>query len=182
MGDRYYVMFNQCFRRKKMHVLLMVLTALIATPLKAEVKIGYVDVQKALQSTKAGIAAKTRLESEIEKIKKEISKEEGALKKQSDDLKRKEAVLSRDVLAKQQAELQKKFVALQQKVAESQLKIQKKEQELTRPILSKIINIANKIGTTNGYDLILQKNEVSLLWGKASLDLTDQVMKEVDKK
>ncbi len=163
-----------------MRIFLIISLMLIAAPLRAELKIGYVDVQKALQQTKVGMAAKKQLESEIDKIKREIGKTESDLKKQSEDLKRKEAVLSKDVFVKQQTELQRKFVAFQQKVAESQLSIQKKEQELTKPILTKILSVASKVGTANGYDLILQKNEMSLLWGKPSLDLTDQIMKEVD--
>ncbi len=165
-----------------MHILLTLLSTVLISSSEAEMKVGFVDVAKALQTTKAGIAAKNKLEKEIKKVKDDIKKEEASLKKESEDLKRKETVLSRDIFMQQQAALQRKFVALQNKLAQSQMNIQKREQELTKPILDRILNIANEIGTKKGYDLILQKNEVSVLWGKSSLDLTQEVIKKIDGK
>lgn len=163
-----------------MRIFLIASLLFLSFPVRAEVKIGYIDVQKALLETKVGIDAKKQLDSEIDKIKKKITTTEAGLKKQSEDLRRKEAVLSKDVFVKEQTELQKKVIAFQQEVTASQLSIQKKEQDLTKPILTKILSVATKIGTEKGYDLILQKNEMAVLWGNPSLDLTDQVMKEID--
>ena len=165
-----------------MNIIIGLFLSLSVAELKAEAKIGYVDIQKALESTKAGKAAKKSLEKEIQKIQANIKKEEEELRKGSEDLKRKESVLSESVMQKQQAALQQKYLSLQQSIAQNQMTVQKKEQELTEPIVKKILEVASKIGKSEGYDLILQKSEMSVVWGKSSLDLTDRVIKEVDKK
>src|ERR1700687_4885209 len=104
----------------------------------AESKIGYVDMQKAIQATDAGKKAKTELEGEFNKKKKELEKKEADLKKMGEDLERKKAVLSEEVLGKKQAEFQEEMMKYRETVGKSQEEIRKKEQELTQPILDKM--------------------------------------------
>ncbi len=49
-------------------------TALFAAPAFAEIKIGYIDMQKAIQETAAGKKAKKELEDEFNKKKKDLEK------------------------------------------------------------------------------------------------------------
>lgn len=147
----------------------------------AEVKMGYIDMQKAIQSTSTGKAAKKKLEKDFNKKKKELEKMEADLKKMTQDLEKKAAVLSDDVKAKKQSELQREMMKYQKIVGQSQLEIQKKERELTTPIITKLRETIQKIAKKDGYTMILEKSEQSVLWAKKEADLTDKVIKAYEK-
>lgn len=148
----------------------------------AETKIGYVDMQKAIQSTSTGKNAKKKLEGDFNKKKKELEKMEADLKKMTEDLEKKAMVLSDDVRSKKQAELQREMLKYQKTVSQSQLEIQKKERELTMPIIKKIRDIIQDVAKADGYTMILEKSEQSVLWAKKDADLTDKVIKAYEKK
>jgi outer membrane protein len=148
----------------------------------AEVKIGYVDMQKAIQSTSAGKKAKEQLEKEFKKRKKELAKKEADLKKMSEDLEKKAMVLSDDVRLKKQQSFQEEMLKYREMVGKSQAEIQKKERDLTLPIVKKLQGIIQEVAEKEGYTMILEKAEQSVLWAKSDVDLTDEVIKRFDKK
>ncbi len=147
----------------------------------AEAKIGYVDMQKAIQETTTGKNAKKELEKEFNAKKTELQKKEADIKKMAQDLEKKNVALSDEVRAKKQQELQQQMVSFQREVGESQLNIQKKERELTQPILEKLAASLEKVAAAGGYTMVLEKSEQSVLWAKKELDLTDAVVKEFEK-
>jgi outer membrane protein len=147
----------------------------------ADVKIGYVDLQKAIQETSAGKKAKASLEKEFNAKKEELAKKEKDLKKMNDDLEKKKAVLTDDVRAKKQAELQQEMMKYRDLVGQSQMNIQKKEQELTKPILEKLQEVVDKVGKDGGYTVILEKSEQSVLWARKDIDLTAEVVSDFEK-
>ena len=149
---------------------------------QAESKIGYVDMQKAIQTTSTGKAAKKKLEGDFNKKKKELEKMEADLKKMTEDLEKKAMVLSEDVRSKKQAELQREMLKYQKIVSQSQLEIQKKERELTMPIIKKLRDIIQDVAKKDGYTMVLEKSEQSVLWAKKDADLTDKVIKAYEKK
>lgn len=155
----------------------LILTACLA---QAETKIGFVDMQKAIQSTAAGKKAKTELESEFNKKKKELEKKEADLKKMGEDLERKKSVLSEEVLGKKQAEFQEEMLKYRDVVGKSQVEIQKKERDLTAPILEKMRKVIAKVAKDKGYTMILENSQM-VLFATADADLTNEVIKTYEK-
>jgi len=146
----------------------------------ADSKIGFVDMQKAIQSSAAGKKAKSELEGEFNKKKKELEKREADLKKMGEDLEKKKAVLSEEVLQKKQVEFQEEMLKYREIVNKSQVEIQKKERELTGPILEKLRKVIEKVAKEKGYALILENN-AGILYASAENDLTDAVLKAFEK-
>ena len=146
-----------------------------------ETKIGFIDMQKAIQETKAGKAAKTKLEGEFNKKKAELQKKEAELKEKFEDFDKKALALSNEVKAKKQQELQIEMQKHQQLVAKSQMDIQKKERDLTKPIIEKMQKIIAEIAKKEGYTAILEKSEQLVLFAQPNIDLTDRVIKEYNK-
>ncbi|HEX7676131.1 MAG TPA: OmpH family outer membrane protein [Bdellovibrio sp.] len=164
-----------------MKKLVVVLGALLmAAAAHAETKIGFVDMQKAIQSTSAGKKAKTELETEFNKKKKELEKKEADLKKMGEDLEKKKSVLSEDALGKKQAEFQEEMLKYRDVVGKSQVEIQKKERDLTAPILEKMKKVIAKIAKDKGYSLIMENNQ-AVLYATPDSDLTDEVIKAYEK-
>jgi len=146
----------------------------------ADMKIGFVDMQKAIQSTAAGKKAKTELEGEFNKKKKELEKKESDLKKMGEDLERKKAVLSEEVLGKKQAEFQEEMMKYRDVVGKSQVEIQKKERDLTAPILEKMKKTIEKVAKDKGYSVVLENSQM-VLFATPDADLTAEVIKSYEK-
>lgn len=163
--------------KKTMIVLSLLMTASLA---QAEAKIGFVDMQKAIQATAAGKKAKAELEGDFNKKKKELEKKEADLKKMGEDLEKKKSVLSEDALAKKQAEFQEEMLKYRDVVGKSQVEIQKKERELTAPILEKMKKAIAKLAKEQGYSMILENSQM-VLFSTAEADLTDAVVKAFEK-
>lgn len=158
-------------------VLSMLMTASFA---QAEAKVGYIDMQKAIQSTSAGKKAKTELEGDFNKKKKELEKKEADLKKMGEDLEKKKSVLSEDALNKKQAEFQEEMLKYRDVVGKSQIEIQKKERELTAPILEKMKKTIAKLAKEKGYTMVIENSQM-VLYATPEADLTDEVVKAFEK-
>ncbi len=154
---------------------------LFATSARAETKIGYVDLRKALQDTSAGKKAQKDLKKEYDAKKEELEKKEKDLKAMNDDLDKKKLVLSDEVKQKKQIELQQEMGKFQQQVQSTQAALQKKEREMTQPILEKLQEILDKRAKADGYTVVLEKSEQSVLWAKKDIDMTDEIVKEYEK-
>ncbi|RME15504.1 MAG: OmpH family outer membrane protein [Bdellovibrio sp.] len=166
---------------RKQNFLIVLCGLLISSLALANVKIGYVDMQKVIQSTKAGKAARKKLEAEFKKRKKELEKKQKDIQRMGKDFEKKRLALSDDVKLKKQQELQQEMLKYQELVGKSQMEIQKKERELTLPIVKKARKIIQEIAKKEGYTMILEKGQ-GVLWGQKDVDLTDRVIKEYDKR
>ncbi|MFS4460390.1 OmpH family outer membrane protein [Bdellovibrio sp. HCB2-146] len=162
------------------NVVLALSLVMAAAVANAETKIGFVDMQKAIQTTAAGKKAKTELEGDFNKKKKELEKKEADLKKMGEDLEKKKSVLSEEALGKKQAEFQEEMLKYRDIVGKSQVEIQKKERELTAPILDKMKKVIAKLAKEKGYSMILENSQM-VLFATPESDLTDEVVKAFEK-
>ena len=94
----------------KLFLATLVGMALVTSNALAEAKFGYIDMQKAIQQTKAGQKAKSDLEKEVETRKKELQAKEKDIKKMGEDFEKKSAVLSDEVRSKKQMEIQEEMM------------------------------------------------------------------------
>ncbi|NJL25658.1 MAG: OmpH family outer membrane protein [Calothrix sp. SM1_5_4] len=147
-----------------------------------DVKIGYVDMAKAIQETAAGKKAKKELEDEFNKKKKDLEKRETDIKKAGEDFEKRSMAMNEDARMKKQQELQLEMRKYQELAAKSQMEIQKKERDLTEPIVKKLRGILDDIAKKENFTVVLEKSENSVMWAKKELDLTERLIKEADKK
>lgn len=168
-------------RNKVYTKLIMAGLILACTPSAFAFKAAYIDMQRAIQSTKAGKSAKTRLEKEFNKKSAELKKKEAKIKKDAEEFQKKAAVFSESVRAEKQQDLQRRMMAFQQELGESQANIQKKEREMTQPILTGIQKVIGAVAKEKGFSMIFEKAEHSVMWADNALDITDVVVKKFEK-
>ena len=142
-----------------------------------EVKIGVVDLMRALNESDAGKKAKTDLEGlikgkqvQLDVKGKEIEKLKGEVEKQS-------SVLSAEARKSREEELERMLRDYQRLVSDSQAEVKKKESEVTGGIIREIRAVVDKIGEEGGYTLVIENAEGIILYSKKDLDLTDSVIK-----
>lgn len=146
----------------------------------ADVKIGFVDMQKAIQETAAGKKAKKELEEDFNKKKKELEKKEADIKKMGEDFEKRSMAMNEDARMKKQNEIQGEMRKYQENAAKSQMEIQKRERELTQPIVTRLHDILDNIARKEDFTVILEKTENSVMFAKKDIDLTDRIVKEYD--
>jgi outer membrane protein len=143
-------------------------------------RIGFIDLQRTLNETKVGKAAKSKLESDKTDKQKKVNDKKDALKKEADELEKQRVVLKPDAIAKREKELQDEYVQLQQLFMQLQQDLAKQEAQLTRDIFGKAATIIESIAKRDGYTMIVEKNEGAVLWADKSVDITDEVNKRLD--
>lgn len=165
---------------KKMLLTICALGLVSTAALSAEQKIGFVDIRKAIEATKAGKKVKTDLEADFKKREKDLTKQADDIKKMNQDYEKKNLVLSDDAKLKKQQEIneemQKYNVAVQKNTGD----LRKKEQELMEPIFKKMQTVINTIAKDENYTLILQNRE-NILFAAKDIDLTDKVVQKFEK-
>jgi len=158
-------------------IALLTVPMLIATPARAvDQKIGFVDMQRALQSVESGKKAKASLEKEFNIKKKDLQTEEATIKKLGEEFKKQSLVLSDDARAKKQGEIQERILKFQELTQRSQVEIQQKERELTEPIITRLRTTINEVAKGKGYTLVLEKSENTVLFSLDKDDLTDEIV------
>lgn len=145
-------------------------------------KVGVVDLQRALQEVKAGKAAKLSLEKEFQEKKKKLDKEQDEIRKMIEDFQKKSMALSQEARAQRGMELQKRQGEWQESVQSSQADIQKREANLTRPILEGLRTMIESLAEDKKTELVLEVNTGGLLFAADKVDLTDELIKKYDAK
>ena len=147
----------------------------------AQVKIGVVDLQRAINETEDGRQAKRRLKKLFDERQKSLDAKQTSLKAQKDSLERQQDVLSEDALRKKIEKYQIDLQELQNEYMQYQQELQTKEAELTQVILEKMQGILRRIGQTDGYTMIIEANEGGVVWVPSNLDLTDVLIQRYNK-
>jgi outer membrane protein len=151
-----------------------------ASPSLAEIKLAYVDVRKAVESTKAGKKVKEELEKEFKKRETALKKRAEDIKKMSQDFEKKSAVLSDEARAKKQQSIQEEMLKYNQEVSQNTADIRKKEQDLMEPVFKRMQEVINKIAEKESISMVLQSRD-NVIFAIKDLDLTDRVVKEFEK-
>lgn len=164
------------------NLLIVTATLLIASMASADFKVGYVDVQKAIEQTTMGKKAKEDMKKEAEKRNKELEKKKADIDKMREDIEKKRSVLAEEAFAKRAQELQEEMQKFNQQAAKAQTDLQKKEGELLEPIVKKVKSVIEKIAKDKGFNLVIQNpNAQIVLYASSETDLTDDVVKAFEK-
>ena len=142
-------------------------------------KMGYVDLNRALNEVKEGKAAKAKLESEGKAMKKKLEILQGDLQKMRDDLEKQRLILSANALREKESKFQQKFVELQKQSMEAEQKFAEKEANYIKPISDKLQRIISKIGQDEGYTMIVPREMA--LYSPAGSDITTKVIEMYNK-
>jgi len=142
-----------------------------------EVKLGYVDLQRALNETEDGRKAKANLKKVFDQKQKELDEQQQELKKDIDDLDKKRTLLPADKVRDKEAELQGRMQKVQQTYLRHQQDLSAKEQEATGKIFERMNRIIFKIAQAENFTMILDKTQGGIVFAKPHLDLTNDLIR-----
>lgn len=152
----------------------------VARPGRAELKMGIVDLQRALNESVAGKKAKEQFKVEFDRMQNSLKSEKDRLDRLKDDLDKKSVVLKEDERKTMAEDFERKRRDLRRKLEDADAELRKKDSELTGDILKDLAVVIQQIGERDGYTVILENSSSSVLYGSKSIDLTDEVIKTYD--
>lgn len=162
--------------------LALVLVALFAAEARAELKLGYVDLQRALTEVFEGKDAKARLKAELDKTKSGLESEKNKLRSDSIVLEKQAAMMSEEVRVQKYSEMQKKVLELSQREQQAQLDLAKKEQDELKKIFDKMDPIIAAIAQRDGLAMVLEKSDSGVVYALPSMDLTNELVRTYNEK
>ena len=146
------------------------------------IKIGYVDLVRAMSECEAGKNAQDQLKKAVENSERRLQQQRERVEKLKDELEKKVMVLreeERDALGQDYRQSLRDFER-RYKDAEEDLKI--KDRQLTSRIMVQLQQIVAELGEQGAYTVVLEGNNTVVLYGKQDIDLTDQVIEEHNKR
>lgn len=146
----------------------------------AATRIGYVDVQKVLVRSVAGMAAREQLEREAAPMRKDLDTRRTEIEKLREELEKKGLVLSADAKREKEENLQRRVRDFRRVAEDLEKELQRKEQVLTQRILQEVTTLIERVGKERGYLLIVEKRSAGVIYGDAEADVTEEIIKLYD--
>ncbi len=143
----------------------------------SSLKIGFVDIQKAVNECNAGKEAKKAIVKEVEKFQKQFADKQKELQKMKEDLDKQAPMLNPDARAAKERDLQAKVREFQRWQEDTQNEVNQKRIEMERNISLGLQKVIQKLGADEGYTFIMELNENIVLFASKAVDLTDRVIK-----
>jgi outer membrane protein len=144
----------------------------------AELKIGYVDLQRAVSEVDEGKAARAQLKREFDEKQKKLDAKEAELKKLQADFEKQAVVLSEQAKTEKAADLERKFGEAQALLRQLQQELGGRERELMSALFDKMGQIVKEIATAEGFTFVLEKNQSGIMYAPASLDVTNELVRK----
>ena len=181
------MLFGDVMKSKvSLAVILLGLFGLVAVSLPGqalaapELRVGYVDLQKALTNSKLGSAAQKKYEEEVKAAqakldvkKKEFEGLQDAFQKQKESLNDKARAEKQEQLINREKDLKRTF-------QDSQEALRRRNNQLVGDLIKDIRKAVNEVGKAENFTLILEKSAQSVLYADNSIDVTDKVVKKFD--
>lgn len=148
----------------------------------AEVKIGFVDLQRALNESNRGKKAKEEFKAEVEKLQAQLKKKKDQIESLKEQLEKKAAVMKEEERNNLEEEYRKKLRDFERDYKDSQADLQRKDSELTGAILKELQEVIQEVGEREGYTMIFEASSSAVLYGSKGADLTDAILEEYNRK
>ena len=146
------------------------------------IRVGYVDLQQALNSSAAGEKAKESFKAEVERMEQVLEKRRANVEKLKGELEKKALLLRDDERVALQRDYRQELRDFERLYKDSQEELKIRDRELTARILVELRQIVNAIGEQGDYSVILEGNNTVVLYGSKSIDLTEAVIEAYNKR
>jgi len=149
-----------------------------------EGKIGYVDSMRLRADYKEFADAQAKFDQDVKTWQDEIAEVERVTDSLQDDLDKTSLMLSESKKKEKEDNLETKkqeYQNLTNEIFGPGGRAERRNAELTKPILNKITQVLEKIATEENFIMIFDSVNGNIAYAKKNLDLTDRVLEEIKK-
>ncbi len=153
--------------------------ALAAAPVaaRAEQKIGFVDLQRALNEVDEGKAAKAVLKKDFDEKQRQLDAKKVEFDKLQADFEKQAVVMSEQARKDKGQDLDRRARELQALFVQLQKDLSDRERDATRGIFDRMAAIVRDIAEADGFTIVLEKS-AGLVYAPPSLDLTNELIRK----
>ena len=167
-------------------IVLLALAALVAWGTAATddqpIKVGVVDIDRAISSTDEGKAAREEFARKQREAEGQIQPLVERYQALEEEMKAKKFVLSDEALFQKQLDLVEMRNQIQSKMKEIEGQMKVDQKRLEGPLIAKLGAIIEDIGKNQGFMLILRRGAPGFLYTREALDVTDLVIEKYNQK
>jgi outer membrane protein len=163
-------------RKWKLIIFVLILTGVHGIAEAQTMKIGLIDFQRAINEVEEGKRAKAQLKSQFDAKQRTLTAQQESLKKLRDQLEGQRGTLSAEAMKQKEAQFKDQVTLIQKTFADSRNEMATKEAELTQAIIVKMRNVVKSIGQKEGFNLILETSQDTVLYAPQGIDLTSKLI------
>jgi outer membrane protein len=160
---------------------LLLALAVVPAAARAEQKIGYVDLQRALNEVEEGKAAKALLKKDFDEKQRQLDVKKSEFDKLQADFEKQSVVMSEQARKDKAQDLDKRARELQALFVNLQKDLSERERDATRGIFDRMNQIVREIAEADGFTYVLEKG-AGIVYGPPSLDLTNELIRKYNAK
>lgn len=148
----------------------------------AQNKVGTINIQQAIVSTKDGQKAAAELQTRFEPRRKEIEKSNAGVQALQAQYQKLGTVGSDETKRKLQTDIEMKTKSLQRESEDANAEFEQEQQKVLNELGGRIMQVINKYSVDNGFSMILDISspQTPVIWASNTLDITNEVIKLYD--
>jgi len=147
----------------------------------ADVKIGVVDFDVLQERSAEFQKVREMLQQKAEELKAKLTKESNALAKLEEEYQKQSMMLSLDAQESKRKELERKRRHYNYIFEEYNRELRETEADAMRTMSRQVRAVLEDLGAARGFTVIFDKEAPGLLYGGGAVDVTDEVVKALDR-
>ncbi len=164
-------------RRQGIMLLTIILVgSLIGTASAADLKIGVVDLQKAMELSEAGQKAKALFQKKVDQVQLDLKTKQDELALLKEEIDRQSVLLSDEARMEKQSSYQIGLKDFKRLYEDAQEELRREDAKLSEKILKDLQAVIEEYGDKEKFDLIMEKTQSGLLHRNSSLDITSKII------
>jgi outer membrane protein len=163
--------------------IILVAAAVVAvfagTSVAEGLRVAVIDVNKILNDSAAGQAAKKKMEARYEELKKTIDAKQEEARKIKEEIDKQKVMVGKEKLKEREDALQAKVNELRQMTQDGEREMQTRQGEFTREVLKSVEAKVDVVVKAEKLDLVLEKS-AGVVHYNPSMDITQRVLNLVN--
>jgi outer membrane protein len=155
-------------------------SAFAAAPSPETTKVALINMQQAIQSVSEGKKAQETLKKEWEDRTKKLQAEGKKIQDAMESLRKQAMVMDEKSRREKEEAIQQQIMKLRESEARNTQEFQKRDHEISEPIIKKLRNVVASISKEKGYTLVIDESNV--IYALDQDDITAEVIKRYDAK
>lgn len=166
---------------KKIVLLVTLVMFTLSSMAFAEVKIGVINLQKALDKCDAGNVSIEKIKQKYQAKQLEIDSRTQAMQKMQEELNNQSSLLSQEAKQEKLEKYQKELKELQRFIKDSNEDLKRKEKKAVNQIGKDLAIVVKKLGKELKFTMIVEEREVGAIYLSEKVDVTDIVVERYNK-
>jgi outer membrane protein len=161
-------------------IAVMTVALFAGTSLAQGGRVAVIDINKILNESDEGMAAKRKMEARYTEIKKSVDAKQEEARKLKEEIDKQKVMLGKEKLKEKEDALQAKLNELRQMTQKGEEEMQAQQGEMTREVFRKVKVQVDAVVKAQNIALVLEKS-AGVIYFDEPLDITQQVLDRMQK-